>query len=42
MKTRSRALNRRDGYPTLTGVGVTSLSGFQFEIKVVVRLPTTT
>jgi hypothetical protein len=31
-----------DEDPTLTGVGVTSLSGFQFEIKVVVRLPTTT
>ncbi len=29
-------------YPTLTGVGVTWLSGFQFEIKVVARLPTTT
>lgn len=26
-------------YPTLTGVGVTWLSGFQFEIKVVARLP---
>jgi enamine deaminase RidA (YjgF/YER057c/UK114 family) len=29
-------------YPTLTGVGVTWLSGFQFEIKVVARLPTPT
>ncbi|MBA2078418.1 RidA family protein [Rhodanobacter sp. PCA2] len=27
-------------YPTLTGVGVTWLSGFQFEIKVIARLPT--
>lgn len=27
-------------YPTLTGVGVTWLSGFQFEIKVVAKLPT--
>lgn len=26
-------------YPTLTGVGVTWLSGFQFEIKVIARLP---
>lgn len=26
-------------YPTLTGVGVTWLSGFQFEIKVTARLP---
>ena len=26
-------------YPTLTGVGVTWLSGFQFEIKVVAQLP---
>jgi enamine deaminase RidA (YjgF/YER057c/UK114 family) len=26
-------------YPTLTGVGVTWLSGFAFEIKVVARLP---
>lgn len=26
-------------YPALTGVGVTWLSGFQFEIKVVARLP---
>ena len=26
-------------YPTLTGVGVTWLSGFQFEIKVVAKLP---
>src|SRR5687767_9783120 len=26
-------------YPTLTGVGVTWLYGFQFEIKVVARLP---
>ena len=26
-------------YPTLTGVGVTWLSGFQFEIKAVARLP---
>ena len=27
-------------YPTLTGVGVTWLYGFQFEIKVIARLPT--
>ncbi|HBH38082.1 MAG TPA: hypothetical protein DDX06_06805 [Curvibacter sp.] len=26
-------------YPTLTGIGVTWLSGFQFEIKVIARLP---
>ncbi|OFA02193.1 RidA family protein [Duganella phyllosphaerae] len=26
-------------YPTLTGVGVTWLYGFQFEIKVIARLP---
>ena len=26
-------------YPTLTGVGVTWLSGFLFEIKVIARLP---
>jgi enamine deaminase RidA (YjgF/YER057c/UK114 family) len=26
-------------YPTLTGLGVTWLSGFRFEIKVVARLP---
>lgn len=26
-------------HPTLTGVGVTWLSGFQFEIKVIVKLP---
>lgn len=26
-------------YPTLTGVGVTWLSGFQFEIKVIAKLP---
>jgi len=26
-------------HPTLTGVGVTWLSGFQFEIKVIARLP---
>ena len=26
-------------YPTLTGVGVTWLSGFRFEIKVIARLP---
>ncbi|HEY0821658.1 MAG TPA: RidA family protein [Rhizobacter sp.] len=26
-------------YPTLTGVGVTWLSGFDFEIKVIARLP---
>ena len=26
-------------YPALTGVGVTWLSGFQFEIKVIARLP---
>ncbi len=26
-------------YPTLTGIGVTWLYGFQFEIKVVARLP---
>lgn len=26
-------------YPSLTGVGVTWLSGFQFEIKVTARLP---
>lgn len=26
-------------YPTLTGAGVTWLSGFQFEIKVIVKLP---
>ncbi len=26
-------------YPTLTGVGVTWLSGFQFEIKVIARMP---
>ena len=26
-------------YPTLTGIGVTWLSGFQFEIKVVAKLP---
>lgn len=26
-------------YPTLTGIGVTWLSGFQFEIKVVAQLP---
>lgn len=29
-------------YPTLTGIGVTWLSGFQFEIKVVALLPKTT
>ena len=29
-------------YPTLTGVGVTWLSGFLFEIKVVAQLPTPT
>ena len=28
-------------YPTLTGVGVTWLYGFQFEIKVIARLPDT-
>jgi enamine deaminase RidA (YjgF/YER057c/UK114 family) len=28
-------------HPTLTGVGVTWLSGFQFEIKVVAKLPVT-
>lgn len=28
-------------YPTLTGVGVTWLYGFQFEIKVIARLPQT-
>jgi enamine deaminase RidA (YjgF/YER057c/UK114 family) len=28
-------------YPALTGVGVTWLSGFQFEIKVVAKLPET-
>jgi enamine deaminase RidA (YjgF/YER057c/UK114 family) len=27
-------------YPTLTGVGVTWLYGFQFEIKVIAKLPT--
>jgi len=26
-------------YPTLTGIGVTWLYGFQFEIKVIARLP---
>lgn len=26
-------------YPTLTGVGVTWLSGYQFEIKVIAKLP---
>lgn len=26
-------------YPTLTGIGVTWLYGFQFEIKVVAKLP---
>lgn len=26
-------------YPTLTGIGVTWLSGFQFEIKVIAKLP---
>ncbi|MCL0268548.1 RidA family protein, partial [Klebsiella pneumoniae] len=26
-------------YPTLTGIGVTWLYGFKFEIKVIVRLP---
>lgn len=26
-------------YPTLTGVGVTWLSGFEFEIKVIAKLP---
>lgn len=26
-------------FPTLTGVGVTWLSGFQFEIKVIAKLP---
>lgn len=26
-------------HPTLTGIGVTWLSGFQFEIKVIARLP---
>ena len=26
-------------YPTLTGIGVTRLYGFQFEIKVIARLP---
>jgi enamine deaminase RidA (YjgF/YER057c/UK114 family) len=26
-------------HPTLTGVGVTWLSGFQFEIKVIAKLP---
>lgn len=26
-------------YPTLTGMGVTWLSGFQFEIKVIAKLP---
>ena len=26
-------------YPALTGIGVTWLSGFQFEIKVIARLP---
>ena len=29
-------------YPTLTGIGVSWLYGFQFEIKVVARLPDTT
>ncbi|MFL1527536.1 RidA family protein [Pseudomonas sp. O230] len=29
-------------HPTLTGVGVTWLYGFQFEIKVIARLPDTT
>jgi enamine deaminase RidA (YjgF/YER057c/UK114 family) len=28
-------------HPTLTGVGVTWLSGFQFEIKVIAKLPQT-
>lgn len=28
-------------HPTLTGVGVTWLSGFQFEIKVIAKLPET-
>jgi len=28
-------------HPTLTGVGVTWLYGFQFEIKVIARLPDT-
>lgn len=28
-------------YPTLTGIGVTWLYGFQFEIKVIARLPDT-
>ncbi len=28
-------------YPTLTGVGVTWLYGFQFEIKVIAKLPVT-
>ena len=28
-------------HPTLTGVGVTWLYGFQFEIKVIARLPET-
>jgi len=28
-------------YPTLTGVGVTWLYGFQFEIKVIAKLPAT-
>lgn len=26
-------------YPTLTGIGVTWLYGFQFEVKVIARLP---
>ncbi|MCY1561436.1 RutC family protein YjgH [compost metagenome] len=29
-------------HPTLTAVGVTWLYGFQFEIKVIARLPETT
>jgi hypothetical protein len=28
-------------YPTLTGIGVTWLYGFQFEIKVIAKLPDT-
>lgn len=28
--------------PTLTGIGVTWLNGFQFEIKVIARLPRAT